>query len=126
MTGRFFTTYFLTLTLMVFSCGRHVVAEEEFSSDQIAFFENRIRPLFVNHCQSCHGSAKSESDFRVDSRSAIMRGGASERPAAIAGDAAASLLMAVVSYESDYDMPPDGKLGPAAMLNRPRGPFPIG
>ena len=110
MTGRFFTTYFLTLALMVFSCGRPVVAEEEFSPDQIAFFENRIRPLFVNHCQSCHGSAKSESDFRVDSRSAIMRGGASERPAAIAGDAAASLLMAVVSYESDYDMPPDGKL----------------
>ena len=95
---------------MLFSCAGSVVAEEKFSPDQITFFENRIRPLFANHCQSCHGSAKSESDFRVDSRSAIIRGGASEQSAAIPGDAAASLLMAVVSYESDYNMPPDGKL----------------
>ena len=95
---------------MLFSCACAAVAEEKFSEDQIAFFEKRIRPLFVNHCQDCHGSEKSESDFRVDSRSAILRGGASDRPAAVAGDADASLLMEVVSYESDYDMPPAGKL----------------
>jgi len=85
-------------------------AEEKFSTDQITFFENRIRPLFVNHCQSCHGSEKSESEFRVDSRSAIVRGGASEQSAALPGDASGSLLIAVVRHESDYDMPPNGKL----------------
>lgn len=110
MNGRTFKICFYVYALVLFSCGSAIFAEEKFSLDQITFFEKRIRPLFVNHCQSCHGSEKSESDFRVDSRSAIIRGGASEQPAAIAGDAAASLLMAVVSYESDYDMPPDGKL----------------
>ena len=108
--NRLFKICFSALTLMLFNGLSVTFAEEKFSDDKVAFFENRIRPLFVNHCQSCHGSTKSESDFRVDSRAAIIRGGASERPAAIAGDAKNSLLMAVVNYESDYDMPPDGKL----------------
>lgn len=105
---------------MLFFCHSAAVAEEEFSDDQLAFFENRIRPLFVNHCQSCHGSAKSESDLRVDSRSAIIRGGASERPGAIPGDAGASLLIEVVSYESDYNMPPAGKLSDQEIVDLSR------
>lgn len=108
------------LTLLVIGCENVTLAEEKFSPENIEFFENRIRPLLVNHCQSCHGSEKSESDFRVDGRNFILRGGASERPGAIAGDASGSLLLDVVSYESDYDMPPTGKLSDQeiADLNR--------
>ena len=110
MNGRFLKIWFLISTLAFLINVSVVEAEEKFSSQQLEFFENRIRPLFVNHCQDCHGGEKSESDFRVDSRTAILKGGASEEPAAISGNAIQSLLLEVVSYESDYDMPPAGKL----------------
>ena len=95
-------------------------ADEGFSPKKLEFFENRIRPLLVNHCQSCHGSEKSESDFRVDSRHAVLKGGASEQPGAVPSDAEHSLLLSVVSYSGDYDMPPKGKLSDQeiADLNR--------
>ena len=30
--------------------------EEEFSDAQIEFFENKVRPLLVEHCYDCHGA----------------------------------------------------------------------
>ena len=110
MNGRILKIWFLISTLASLINVSAVDAEEKFSPQQLEFFENRIRPLFVNHCQDCHGAEKSESDFRVDSRTAILEGGVSEEPAAISGNASASLLLEVVSHESDYNMPPTGKL----------------
>ena len=110
MNGRLLKIWFLISTLSMLINVSVVDAEEKFSPQQLEFFENRIRPLFVNHCQDCHGGEKSESDFRVNSRTAILKGGASEEPAAISGNAEESLLLKVVNYDWDYDMPPAGKL----------------
>lgn len=83
--------------------------DEVFSSQQLDFFENRIRPLLVRHCIECHGPAKSENGLRLDSRSAILTGGDSG-PAAIVGAPMRSLVIRSVSHSGDYDMPPNQKL----------------
>ena len=81
--------------------------------DAGAFFESRIRPLLVSHCQECHGAQKQKGGLRLDSRAGWEKGGDSG-PAITPGDHAASLLMKAVSYtDRDLKMPPEKKLSPA-------------
>src|SRR5262249_22530385 len=76
------------------------------------FFEKRIRPLLVEHCQQCHGPRKRQGGLRVDSRAALLRGGDSG-PAIVPGQPENSRLVQAVHYEGDLRMPPQGKLAPA-------------
>jgi len=86
------------------------VVADEFSAEQIEFFEKQIRPLLVQHCYECHSgqSAKLQAELRVDFRDALLQGGDSGA-AIVAGNADDSLLMHSIRYES-YEMPPKGKL----------------
>ena len=80
------------------------------STDEIEFFERKIRPLFAEHCYSCH-SVNSESlqaGLLMDSRASLLAGGDSGE-AIVPGDVDGSLLVEAVRYES-YEMPPRGKL----------------
>lgn len=88
-----------------------VLADEpEFSAEHIEFFEKQIRPLFAEHCYSCHGatSEKLQAGLVVDSRQGLIAGGDSGT-AMVPGDPDSSLLVEVVRYEG-YEMPPQGKL----------------
>ena len=72
----------------------------------VDFFEARIRPLFVENCQECHGPKKQRGGLRLDSRAAWERGG--EGGAVIVrGNPNASRLMAAVRRtDADTAMPP--------------------
>ena len=74
------------------------------------FFENRIRPVLVQHCYACHSSrAKSlEGELRLDHRSGIRKGGESG-PAVVPGDVKKSLLISALRYE-EFEMPPKKQL----------------
>ncbi len=77
---------------------------------QLEFFENEVRPLLATHCYECH-SVKSKSlkaGLRLDSRSALLKGGDSG-PAFSTDKPETSLLLEAVRYEA-YEMPPKGKL----------------
>ena len=77
-------------------------------SEQIEFFEKKIRPALVNHCYKCHsaGAKRIRSGLLLDSRDGIRKGG--ERgPAVVPSDPAASLLLKALRYE-DLQMPPGG------------------
>lgn len=39
------------------------------------FFGARVQPVFASHCFNCHGPEKHKSNLRLDSYSAVMRGG---------------------------------------------------
>ncbi len=87
------------------------------SDEGIEFFESRIRPLLVKNCYECHsGQAKIvQGKLRLDSRDALRRGGESGA-ALVPGDVAGSLLVRALRYE-DHEMPPKGKLTPAAIAD---------
>lgn len=73
------------------------------------FFETEIRPLLAENCVGCHGSKKQSGGLRLDSRSAILKGGDSG-PAIVERQPAASLLIQAVRHEGDVQMPPEQKL----------------
>lgn len=73
------------------------------------FFESRVRPVLVKHCQDCHGAKKQEGGLRLDSRDAWMRGGDRGETISV-GEADKSLLIQAVRHEvADLVMPPNAK-----------------
>lgn len=81
------------------------------SSELQNFFENRIRPILVEHCYECH-SAETETagGLSLDSRHGLREGG-DTGPAIVAGDSGSSLLIRAISYaDPQLQMPPAGKL----------------
>ncbi|HET6326080.1 MAG TPA: PSD1 and planctomycete cytochrome C domain-containing protein [Planctomycetaceae bacterium] len=87
------------------------------SDEGIEFFESRIRPLLVKNCYECHSAQAKivQGKLRLDSRAALRRGGESGA-ALVPGDVAGSLLVRALRYE-DHEMPPKGKLPPAAIAD---------
>ncbi|MCL6502170.1 MAG: PSD1 and planctomycete cytochrome C domain-containing protein [Pirellulales bacterium] len=73
-------------------------------------FERDIAPLLAAHCMGCHGLHEREAGLDLRSVAGILRGGDSG-PAAIAGDAAGSL---VIQRIERGEMPPNGAPGPSA------------
>src|SRR6266511_4674452 len=61
------------------------------------FFENRIRPVLVEHCYKCHSatSEKVEGGLLLDTREGVLKGG-DTGPAIVAGDPEKSLLIKAV------------------------------
>ncbi len=82
----------------------------EFSAEELAFFEAKIRPVLVSHCLECHSSELEVPDggLALDLASGWEVGGDSG-PAVTPGDSAGSLLVEAIRYES-LEMPPEGKL----------------
>ncbi len=84
--------------------------EEPVDAAKLDFFETKIRPVLIEHCYECHSSQSSsvEGELRVDSRDALLAGGATGR-SLVPGNAAGSLLVKALRYE-DLKMPPDRRL----------------
>lgn len=67
----------------------------------------QIKPLLRERCYTCHGALKQEAGLRLDTAASALRGGDSG-PAAVKGDAAASLLLArVTAADVAERMPPE-------------------
>lgn len=76
------------------------------ADDQADFFESKIRPVLVEKCLGCHGSAKQTSGLRLDSRQAMLSGGDSG-PALVPGKKEESLLYQAAAHQGDASkMPP--------------------
>jgi hypothetical protein len=86
------------------------------AAEQNEFFERRVRPVLVEHCQKCHGEKKQEAGLRFDSRAAVLKGSENGPVVALGadglgGDPAASKLLTAINYaDENLQMPPDGKL----------------
>ncbi|WP_166830510.1 PSD1 and planctomycete cytochrome C domain-containing protein [Thalassoroseus pseudoceratinae] len=108
-----FATAFVILTLL----GGSVPAAEDAkkpgtpaTDEGIRFFETKIRPLLVEHCNDCHGEDLQESALRLDSLQGILTGGKAG-PVIVPGKPKSSLLLTAVGYQdNDLKMPPDDKL----------------
>ena len=82
----------------------------DFTSQQLTFFETKIRPVLVEHCYECHaaGAKIVQGGLRVDHRAGLLRGGDSG-PAVVPQQAEQSLLLKALRYD-EFEMPPKGKL----------------
>ena len=81
------------------------------TSEQLAFFEGKIRPLLADNCYKCHSAAdgKAKGGLVLDTREGWQHGG-DTGAALVPGNADASLLIKAVNYgDADLQMPPNGK-----------------
>jgi ankyrin repeat protein/mono/diheme cytochrome c family protein len=75
--------------------------------DQKIDFAGQIKPLLERSCAACHGGEKPRGLFRIDSRDAILKGGASGDAAIVPGHSEKSPLVDYVSGRvTDFEMPP--------------------
>ena len=83
---------------------------QEHRAEDIEFFENRIRPVLVEHCFECHGPTAdpAEANLRVDSIASLLQGG-DNGPAATRESNGSNLLLSALHYD-EFNMPPAGKL----------------
>ncbi|MEO6807878.1 MAG: DUF1549 domain-containing protein, partial [Isosphaeraceae bacterium] len=85
----------------------------------VEFFETKIRPILVEHCDRCH-SAKAESinklrgGLRLDTKEGFLIGG-DTGPAIVPGKADESILIEALRYDDAVQMPPKGKLPDAVI-----------
>jgi hypothetical protein len=96
-----------------------LMAGESGSTGAAEFFEKKVRPVLVEHCVKCHGAdaRKVKGGLRLDSRSALLRGG-DGGPAVVPGEPSRSKLIGAVKYKDvDLQMPPKGKLSEAVIAN---------
>jgi hypothetical protein len=83
-----------------------------FGEDGSAFFENRVRPILVEHCYKCHSEQAGErkGGLWLDRRKGWQIGGESG-PAVLPGDPDASLVVQSVRYlDETLQMPPKNRL----------------
>jgi len=87
---------------------------------QLQFFENKIRPVLVEHCYKCHSqsSEKIKGGLTLDTREGSLKGGDSGS-AVVPGHPEKSLLVKAVRYtDPDLQMPPnDRKLSSAQIAD---------
>jgi hypothetical protein len=101
-----------TLAAVALALASAVNAEEGQSGD---FFETRIRPVLIQSCLECHGPERANQGLRVDSRTALLKGG-HNGPAIIPGNPDASLLIQAIRRTHDeIQMPPEEALPAAAV-----------
>lgn len=76
-------------------------------------FARDVQPIFKQNCISCHGPAVHQNGFRLDQRSAAMRGSTMNPGVIRPGESAASFLfMRISGAQFGPQMPPTGALRP--------------
>jgi Protein of unknown function (DUF1553)/Protein of unknown function (DUF1549)/Planctomycete cytochrome C len=83
-------------------------APPSLTTEQLNFFESKIRPVLVEHCYACHSAdaANPGGGLRLDSRNAWVNGGDSG-PAIEPGRPDDSLILEAIRYETEgFQMPP--------------------
>lgn len=79
------------------------------ATEQRVDFVRDIKPIFQNHCASCHGALKQKGGLRLDAGTLIHRG-AKSGPVLMPGNARTSVLIQrLVTMDEADRMPPDAK-----------------
>jgi hypothetical protein len=103
----------LTLALLIptATLGLAAMAKaQDPSARNLAFFEEKVRPLLALRCHKCHGPNKQKSDLRLD-HIRHMRKGGERGPALDAANPAHSRILHAISYaDSELQMPPKKRL----------------
>jgi hypothetical protein len=81
---------------------------------EVEFFEKHVRPVLVENCFRCHGARKQMGGLRLDSPSALLKGG-DNGPAVHPGNPGNSLLVQAVRQAGELKMPPKKTLPQAAV-----------
>ncbi|MBI5397511.1 MAG: PSD1 domain-containing protein [Verrucomicrobia bacterium] len=109
----------VALAALGVSAGVVFAEDAKLSSDQVQFFETKIRPILADNCYKCHSaeSEKVKAGLYMDTRDGLLKGGNSG-PIIVPGDPEKSLMIKAVRYtDPDLQMPPKDKKLSDAQIN---------
>src|SRR6056297_2813465 len=110
MAGRLW--FVVSIGLAMIAPSLQLTADEP-TAEQLEFFEAKVRPILVEHCNECHSAEEgtTEAGLSLDSRAGWQTGGDSGT-AIVPGKPDQSLLIEAIGYEEDVvsGMPPRSKL----------------
>jgi len=98
------------LALFTASCS-NIFAKQDFTSEQLDFFEAKVRPLLNEKCLECHSNEKGKvkGGLSLDSRQEILKGG--ENGDVFNKDSVSkSSLLKAINWNGDLQMPEKKKL----------------
>jgi hypothetical protein len=104
----------LALIVVLASCGS-LPAGEPAAVDYL----RDVKPLLARRCYACHGALKQKGGLRLDT-AASMRAGGDSGPAIEPGQAQESYLIAAVTGDAGFRMPPEGEPLSADEIDRLR------
>lgn len=113
---RSFRWFGLFIVLGLCAAFSSALARAQESKQDADFYERKIRPLLAQRCYECHSrsSKRPEGGLTLDTRAGVIKGGESG-PIINSDNAGESLLLQVVGYAGDIQMPPTGKLSAAEL-----------
>jgi Protein of unknown function (DUF1553)/Protein of unknown function (DUF1549)/Planctomycete cytochrome C len=89
-------------------------AVSKLSSEDLEFFESKVRPLLIDHCYECHSGREKNGGLSVETREQLLAGGDTGPALNMGEHASKSLLLEAISYSNEHlQMPPKGRLDPA-------------
>ncbi len=75
----------------------------------VDFFEAKVRPVFIEHCEKCHNASKQQGGFRLDTKEHFFKGPDSG-PIFNPNKPSESKILKLLHYQGELKMPPKGKL----------------
>jgi Planctomycete cytochrome C/WD domain, G-beta repeat len=94
--------YLLGPAALVLLCAVPTFGEDEKKVN----YEEHIKPIFREHCLSCHNQQDKQSDLALDTYVAALTGGSSGEIVK-EGNSSGSRLMALINHSEQPHMPPD-------------------
>lgn len=82
-------------------------AEKMLASEKL--FASQVRGILVGKCVQCHGGEKTESEFDLTTREALLHGGVYSEEVVVPGEAARSFLLKTLTHADEPRMPEDGE-----------------
>jgi hypothetical protein len=96
----------LTVQVLLWACTTTVLlAVPTRGEDQKITYDEHVKPIFREHCFTCHNSANAKSDLALDTYAGVMKGGSSGE-VVLASDPDSSRLWMLVSHQEEPKMPP--------------------
>jgi len=80
------------------------------ASDRNIDFVRDIRPIFEQHCYSCHSGDKQESGLRLDIRELAMKGGDNFGPDIVPKNVDSSHLIRLITSDDEDEVMPPGNV----------------
>jgi len=81
------------------------------TTEQLDFFEKKVRPVLVDKCYKCHSTeaGKAKGGLVLDDRAGLLKGG-ENGPSLVPGNPEKSSLITAITYkDKDLQMPPKGE-----------------
>ncbi|WP_372723529.1 c-type cytochrome domain-containing protein, partial [Novipirellula sp.] len=103
--------------LVLSGCGVSFAADEKSTPEvKKVTFEDDVKPIFRQHCASCHNQGEKKGGLALDTYTALIEGGGSGEVVYDDGDPSASRLWQLVNHDDTPIMPPNQDKLPAEQL----------